>query len=233
MPDDINPEEEAHLGPAAATKLTRTKQKWAREGKFLTGRTARPEEDRLPPGQHLVRDWPVLDLGLQPDIPQDRWTLDVAGLVERPTRLDFAALGALPRSRIKSDIHCVTSWSRYDNAWEGLSTADLLVHVMPREEARFVLLQSYDGYTTNMAIEDFASEDALLADSWEGAPLSREHGGPVRLVVPHLYFWKSAKWLKGIVFAAEDERGFWEVRGYHNHADPWLEERYSDGEDQS
>jgi DMSO/TMAO reductase YedYZ molybdopterin-dependent catalytic subunit len=233
MPDEINRDQGAHLGPAAATKLTRTKEKWAREGKFLTGRKARPDEDRLPPGQHLVRDWPVLDLGLQPDIPRDRWTLDVGGLVDRPVRLDFAALGALPRSRVTSDIHCVTSWSRYDNSWEGLSTADLLAYVTPGEETRFVVLQSYDGYTTNLSVEDFASEDALLADSWEGAPLSREHGGPVRLVVPHLYFWKSAKWLKGIVFAAEDERGFWEVRGYHNHADPWLEERYSDGEDQS
>ena len=132
-----------------------------------------------------------------------------------------------------SDIHCVTSWSRYDNAWDGLSTRDLLAEVMPSDEARFVRLLSYDGYTTNLAIEDFASEDALLAISWQGRPLTREHGGPVRLVVPHLYFWKSAKWLKEIVFAAEDERGFWEVRGYHNHADPWLEERYSDQEDQS
>jgi DMSO/TMAO reductase YedYZ molybdopterin-dependent catalytic subunit len=233
MPDEINRQDEAHPGPAGATKLTRTKQKWAREGKFLTGRKARPEEDRLPPGQHLVRDWPVLDLGLQPDIARDRWAIDVGGLVEHPARLEFDALSSLPQSRVTSDIHCVTSWSRYDNAWEGLSTADLLDHVMPREEARFVRLHSYDGYTTNMAIADFASEDALLAHSWEGVPLSREHGGPVRLIVPHLYFWKSAKWLKGIVFAADDERGFWEVRGYHNHADPWLEERYSDREDQS
>jgi DMSO/TMAO reductase YedYZ molybdopterin-dependent catalytic subunit len=233
MPDEIEGKDEAQGLPAGPTKLTRTKEKWAREGKFLTGRRARPEEDRLPPGQHLVRDWPVLDLGLQPDIPKDRWRLDVGGLVERPAELDVASFSALPRSRLTSDIHCVTSWSRYDNAWEGLSTADLLAHVVPSGEARFVQLLSYDGYTTNMGLEDFAAEDALLADGWEGAPLSREHGGPVRLVVPHLYFWKSAKWLKGIVFAADDERGFWEVRGYHNHADPWREERYSDDEDQS
>ena len=230
MADEANA---GSVGPAGPTKLTRTKQKWALEGRFLTGRTTRPEEQRLPPGQHLVKDWPVLDLGLQPDIPRERWTLDVGGLVAHPATLDFEALSARPRSQIMSDIHCVTSWSRYDNAWDGLSTRDLLAEVMPSDEARFVRLLSYDGYTTNLAIEDFASEDALLAISWQGRPLTREHGGPVRLVVPHLYFWKSAKWLKEIVFAAEDERGFWEVRGYHNHADPWLEERYSDQEDQS
>src|SRR5829696_5766144 len=138
MPDETNRDDEAHLGLAGGTKLTRTKQKWAREGKFLTGRKAPPEEDRLPPGQHLVRDWPVLDLGLQPDIPRDRWALDVGGLVERPAHLDFASLSALPQSMVTSDIHCVTSWSRYDNSWDGLSTADLLAYVMPREEARFV-----------------------------------------------------------------------------------------------
>jgi DMSO/TMAO reductase YedYZ molybdopterin-dependent catalytic subunit len=121
----------------------------------------------------------------------------------------------------------VTTWSRYDNRWEGLATRDLLMACRPREEARFVVLHSHDGYTTNLALEDFAAEDALLAHSWSDEPLEQEHGGPVRLVVPHLYFWKSAKWLQSIEFLAADAPGYWEVRGYHNRGDPWKEERYS------
>lgn len=214
----------------ADTKLTTTKQRWAREGRFLTGKAARPEEDRLPPGQHLVRDWPVLDLGIQPHIPTRVWKLDVFGLVENPVVLDWDAFMALPQTSEVTDIHCVTTWSRYDNGWEGVLVRDLLDMVMPKPEAHFVVLHSRDGYTTNLAMEDFAAEDAILAHSWQGAPLTREHGGPMRLVVPHLYFWKSAKWLQRIEFIAADRRGFWEERGYHNHADPWREERYSDDE---
>jgi DMSO/TMAO reductase YedYZ molybdopterin-dependent catalytic subunit len=227
MADDSAPHDE-DLPPDS--KLTTTKQKWAREGKFLTGKVTRPEEDRLPPGQHLVRDWPVLDLGIQPNIPTRIWKLDVFGLVENPVVLDWDAFLALPQAREVTDIHCVTTWSRYDNGWEGVRVRDLLDAVMPKPEAHFVVLYSRDGYTTNLALEDFAAEDAILAHSWEGAPLTREHGGPMRLVVPHLYFWKSAKWLQRIEFIAADRRGFWEERGYHNHADPWKEERYSDDE---
>lgn len=212
----------------ADTKLTRTKQLWAKQGKFITGRTERPEGERLPPGQHLVRDWPVLDLGLQPDIAPERWTLDVDGLVETPAHWTFSGLRQLPQSRFVSDIHCVTTWSRYDNAWDGVATRDLLAMVGPKDEARHVVMHSYDGYTTNVSLEDFGSADALLATHWEGRPISREHGGPVRLVIPKLYFWKSAKWIKRIELVAEDRPGFWEVRGYNNHADPWLEERYSE-----
>ena len=210
------------------SKLTRTKQRWAREGRFLTGRHARAETERLPPGQHLVRDWPVLDLGMQPDIARDAWRLDVVGEVAAPLHLDWAGFMALPQRREVSDIHCVTSWSRYDNAWDGVLTRDILARAAPKSSARFVALSSYDGYTTNVALEDFAAEDALLAHGWEGRPLTLEHGGPVRLVIPHLYFWKSAKWLKRVAFLAADEPGYWEVNGYHNHADPWTEERYSD-----
>ncbi len=121
----------------------------------------------------------------------------------------------------------MTTWSRYDNHWEGLSTRDLLDACQPRDEGRHVVLHSHDGYTTNLALDDFAAEDALLAHSWSGMPLEQEHGGPVRLVVPHLYFWKSAKWLQSIEFLAEDAPGYWEVRGYHNRGDPWTEQRYS------
>jgi DMSO/TMAO reductase YedYZ molybdopterin-dependent catalytic subunit len=210
------------------TKLTRTKQRWAEAGKFLTGRSARPDSERLPPGQHLVRDWPILDLGLQPEISRDQWRLTIGGSVENPVALDWAAFQALPQSERVTDIHCVTTWSRYDNRWSGVSTADLLDHVRPTEAARFVVLRSGDGYTTNLALADFAAPDAMLVHAWDGRPLPQEHGGPVRLVVPHLYFWKSAKWLTGIEFAGEDHPGFWEVRGYHNRGDPWAEERYSD-----
>jgi DMSO/TMAO reductase YedYZ molybdopterin-dependent catalytic subunit len=213
--------------PPPDSKLTRRKQHWAREGRFLTGKTSRPEEQRLPPGQHLTRDWPTLDLGLTPNISRERWRLDVYGAVEHPIFWDFAQFTAQPQTQFTSDIHCVTTWSRYDNQFEGLATRDLLMACQPRDEARFVVLHSHDGYTTNLALEDFAAEDALLAHSWSGNPLEQEHGGPVRLVVPHLYFWKSAKWLQSIEFLAEDAPGYWEVRGYHNRGDPWLEQRYS------
>jgi DMSO/TMAO reductase YedYZ molybdopterin-dependent catalytic subunit len=209
------------------SKLTRTKEKWAREGRFLTGKIARPEDQRLPPGQHLTKDWPVLDLGVVPPMSRERWRLDVYGAVETPVFWTFAEFVAQKQARFTSDIHCVTTWSRYDNEWEGLATRELLAACQPREDARFVVLHCYDGYTTNLALEDFAAEDALLAQSWSGQPLTEEHGGPVRLVVPHLYFWKSAKWLQAIEFLTEDAPGFWEVRGYHNRGDPWAEQRYS------
>ncbi|MHC4048771.1 sulfite oxidase-like oxidoreductase [Bradyrhizobium sp. 25ACV] len=210
------------------SKLTRTKEKWAREGRFLTGKITRPEDQRLPPGQHLTKDWPVLDLGVVPPVSRERWRLDVYGAIETPVFWTFAEFIAQKQARFTSDIHCVTTWSRYDNEWEGLATRELLAACQPREDARFVTLHSHDGYTTNLALEDFAAEDALLAHSWSGQPLTEEHGGPVRLVVPHLYFWKSAKWLQAIEFLTEDAPGFWEVRGYHNRGDPWAEQRYSD-----
>ena len=175
------------------SKLTRTKEKWAREGRFLTGKITRPEDQRLPPGQHLTKDWPVLDLGVVPPVSRERWRLDVYGAIENPVFWTFAEFTAQKQAQFTSDIHCVTTWSRYDNEWEGLATRELLAACQPREDARFVVLHSYDGYTTNLALDDFAAEDALLAHSWSGQPLTEEHGGPVRLVVPHLYFWKSAK----------------------------------------
>ncbi|WP_375452122.1 sulfite oxidase-like oxidoreductase [uncultured Devosia sp.] len=209
------------------SKLTRTKQRWADEGRFITGRTSRPETERLPPGQHLVKNWPVLDLGIEPSIALPSWRLDIDGAVEAPVALNWAAFSGLPQVERISDIHCVTSWSRYDNHWTGVSTQDLAAHAGIRADARFAVLTSHDGYTTNLALADFLSDDALLAHSWEGQALSGEHGGPVRLVVPHLYLWKSAKWLRRIEFTTSDHKGFWEVRGYHNHGDPWLEQRYS------
>ena len=215
-------------GDDAPSKLTRTKQRWAQEGRFLTGQPTRPEAERLPPGQHLTADWPVLDLGQQPAIPRERWRLQVFGAVDQRVEWDWPAFQALPQTRTVSDIHCVTTWSRYDNQWDGVLTRDLLAAVAPRADAHFVVLHSYDGYATNLTLEDFAAEDAVLAHSWQGAPLTEAHGGPVRLVIPRLYFWKSAKWLNRIEFRTADKPGFWEVRGYHNRGDPWAEQRYSD-----
>ena len=213
--------------PPTDSKLTRSKRNWAQQGRFLTGRVSRPEAERLPPGQHLVRDWPVLDLGEHPAITRENWRLLIGGAVENPAVWEWTDFERQPQTRSLSDIHCVTSWSRYDNEWGGVTTRDLLAVVEPTPEAGFVLLHSYDGYTTNLTLGDFAAENALLAHSWQGQPLTRDHGGPVRLVVPHLYFWKSAKWLKRIEFLAEDHPGFWEVNGYHHRGDPWREQRYT------
>jgi DMSO/TMAO reductase YedYZ molybdopterin-dependent catalytic subunit len=212
--------------PPPDSKLTRSKQRWASEQKFLTGAVSRPEDERLPPGQHLVRDWPVLDLGRQPDVSHERWRLKIGGMVEHPVTLDWEAFMALPQTNLRTDIHCVTTWSRYDNDWSGVSTRDLLDLVMPRDEAAFVMLHGYDGYTTNVPLADFAAPDALVAHGWQGGPLTREHGSPARLVIPHLYFWKSAKWISGIELLGADKAGFWEVNGYHMRGDPWAEERY-------
>ena len=210
----------------ARPKLVESKERWAREGRLLTGRHARPGEERLPPGQRRVVDWPVLDLGIQPEVPLEQWRLAVDGLAEHPMEWDWAGFQALPQSRLVSDIHCVTQWSRYDNAWEGVSARDLLSLVRPRPEAKFIWFTSYDDYTTNLPLASFDDEDVLLAHSWSGKPIAREHGGPVRAVVPKLYFWKSAKWLRRITLLAEDKPGFWEMRGYHMNGDPWMEERY-------
>jgi len=214
-------------GNEPETKLTLSKRRWAGQGKFLTGLAANPEMERLPPGQHLVTNWPVLDLGQQPVIRKENWRLDIVGAVENPISLNWQAFEALPESTALSDIHCVTTWSRYDNHWSGVSTHDLLNLVMPEPDAAFVLLTSYDGYTTNLPLAGFASPDAILATHWEGSPITTEHGGPMRLVVPHLYFWKSAKWLNRIEFIKADTAGFWERNGYHMRGDPWREERYS------
>jgi DMSO/TMAO reductase YedYZ molybdopterin-dependent catalytic subunit len=214
--------------PPQDSKLTATKRKWADEGKFLTGRVSRPETDRLPPGQHLVKNWPVLDLGQQPSVATAQWKLEIRGLVHNPQTLDWATFQALPQTEMRSDIHCVTTWSRYDNDWKGVSTHDLLDLVDPTEEAYSVMLTSYDGYTTNLLLSDFAASDAIIVTTWEGKPLTEDHGGPVRLVVPHLYFWKSAKWLRRIEFLNHDFAGFWEENGYHMRGDPWKEERYSE-----
>ncbi len=222
MPED----EDVPLTGKVREKLVQSKQDWAREGRLLTGTTADPHAVRLPPGQRLVQDFPVLDLGVQPDVNPQNWRLRIEGLVAAPVRLTLDEFMAMPQAERLNDIHCVTQWSRYDNTWQGVPVRTLLEMARPKEEARFVSLTSYDGYTTNLAMADFARDENLFAHSWSGQPLERQHGGPVRLVVPHLYFWKSPKWVTRIELLREDRPGFWEVRGYHNRGDPWMEERY-------
>lgn len=208
-------------------KLIAAKEKWARDKRGLIPSAPSPSRPRLPPGQRETPDFPVLDLGDQPNLSTRDWNLSVGGMVANPIRWDWATFMAQPQTTITTDIHCVTSWSRYDNAWTGVSARHLLSVVRPKPEAKFLLFRSYDGYTTNLPLARFDDDDVLLAHSWQGKPLDRDHGGPVRAMVPKLYFWKSAKWLRHITFSDRDMPGFWEMRGYHNDGDPWKQERYS------
>jgi len=201
------------------------------EGKIrLAQRGAAPSKPsadaRRPPGQHLVTNFPVLDLGMRPEVKKESWRLHLFGLVAQEVMLDWDALLKLPQVKDVSDFHCVTRWSQLDMDWEGVSAREVVALVQPLDQAHFVTLHGADGYTTNLPLEALLDDDVLIAHSVHGKPLSAEHGGPVRLVVPKRYGWKSAKWLVGIEFHAEDRPGFWEVRGYHNEADPWKEERF-------
>ena len=184
-------------------------------------------DDRLPPGQHWAKEkFPVLDLGIRPEIPLEDWSLEIGGQIENPMRWDWEAFSELPRVETVSDFHCVTTWSVRDAAWGGVPFSELLARVRPRPEARFVLFTCYDGYTTNVPRESLASESALLADRLAGEALPVRHGGPVRVVIPQLFAWKSAKFVKAIEFLAEGAPGYWEKRGYSDTADPWREERF-------
>lgn len=195
--------------------------------RVISADTLRP--DRLPPGQRLTAKWPVLHYGQVPRVDVATWTFRITGLVSGERALNFQEFVSLPMVEVLSDIHCVTSWSRYDNLWEGVSTGTIKELVVLKPEARYVMVYGAGGFSTNLPLEDFFREDVLFALKHDGQPLSAEHGGPVRLVVPHLYFWKSAKWVTGIEFMAIDRPGFWEKAGYHMHGDPWQEERYSSG----
>ena len=219
-------EDDVTLTGSMKEKLIEAKQGWARDGRLLTGTTADPEQDRLPPGQRLVRDWPILDLGIEPDVTPQKFRLDLDGAVENRLSLNYDEYMALPFAESVSDMHCVTQWSRYDNHWKGISARTILEMVKPQKEAKFVIFHAVDGYTTNIRMDQFDQSDVFLVHEWEGKPISRAHGGPVRMLVPKLYLWKSAKWLRRIQFTINDHPGFWEQRGYHNNGDPWLEERY-------
>jgi DMSO/TMAO reductase YedYZ molybdopterin-dependent catalytic subunit len=204
------------------------KQQWAEKQKSR-GVTARSiaSPDRLPPGQKLTTGFPVLDLGVQPEIPLAEWRLKIAGLVEHPLDLTWDQLGALPQVEDVSDFHCVTTWSKYDCRWGGVAFTTLYELAQPRPEAKFVYFTGYDGYSTNVPLDQCLDDDVLVATRFEGGPVAREHGGPARVIIPKLYAWKGAKFVNGITFLAEDKLGFWEVRGYSNTADPWTEDRYA------
>jgi DMSO/TMAO reductase YedYZ molybdopterin-dependent catalytic subunit len=209
-------------------KLIAAKQRWAREGRLLTGKTDPAHKRRLPPGQRETQEWPLLDLGITPRVHKDDWQFSVGGAVEKPIRWNWRDFMAQPQLTVRCDIHCVTAWSRFDNDFTGVPFLHLLDQVRPRSDARFVMLRSFDDYTTNIPLADLLDEDVLLAHSWQNEPISAEHGGPMRLILPKLYLWKSAKWLRHITFMDKDAPGYWENRGYHRRGDPWLEERYGD-----
>jgi DMSO/TMAO reductase YedYZ molybdopterin-dependent catalytic subunit len=204
------------------------KQKWA-EKQVAGGFHARnvAATDRLPPGQKLTEGFPVLDLGIQPEISLDQWTLTLDGSVEHPQVLDWKAFNALPQVEDLSDFHCVTTWSKYDCRWGGVAFTTLYELARPSADARFVYFSSYDGYSTNVALEKCLDDDVLIATQFNGSPVPREHGGPARVIIPKLYAWKGAKFVQTITFLNRDKLGFWEVRGYSNTADPWKEERYA------
>src|SRR5690606_23203642 len=180
--------------------------------------------DRVPPGQHVTQDFPVLSAGPTPVVPPAAWDFQVRGAVGQPRRWSWAEFLALPHEDVTADIHCVTKWSKLDTRWSGVPVDVLLAEVEPR--GAFVTAFSDGGYTTNLPLADLVGGKAWLVDRYEGAALVPEHGGPARLLVPHRYFWKSAKWVRGLDLTPEDRPGFWERAGYHNDADPWLEQRY-------
>jgi len=183
-------------------------------------------QSRLPPGQRLTDKWPVLHYGKVPSVDKAKWRFTISGLVHKEKTLTYDEFTALPQVEVFSDIHCVTTWSRYNNTWEGVSTRAIRDISGIKPEAKYVMVLGEGGFTTNLPLEDFLAEDAVFALKHDGKALTAEHGGPVRLVVPRLYFWKSAKWVTGIELKDKNEPGFWEKAGYHMHGDPWLEERY-------
>jgi DMSO/TMAO reductase YedYZ molybdopterin-dependent catalytic subunit len=184
-------------------------------------------QDRVPPGQTLTTSFPVLHHGEVPHYrDMNQWNFRIFGLVEQEVKLSYAEFMALPRREFRNDIHCVTTWSRLDNVWEGVAVSTLLERVKIKPEAKYVMLHAEHGFTANLPLEDFMRDTSFLAIKHDGKLLTPEHGYPVRMVVPHLYFWKSAKWLRGIEFMATDKPGFWERNGYHIYGDPWLEQRY-------
>jgi DMSO/TMAO reductase YedYZ molybdopterin-dependent catalytic subunit len=185
------------------------------------------DEGRVPPGQRVTEKFPVLHYGSIPKFDPQTWDFKISGLVEEPLALSYDEFLALPKIRIVADIHCVTGWSKLDTVWEGVPFQEVVKLVQIKPEAKFVLVHCEQGFTTNLPLEILMDDDVLFAYRYDDAPLTPEHGYPLRLVVPKKYFWKSAKWVRGLEFMARDRLGFWEVRGYHNNADPWKEERYS------
>ena len=203
------------------------KERWAKKMAGHRSRVLKRSSERLPPGQHLTSGFPVLDLGIQPDVSVEEWSLELSGEVEEPIKLSWEEFSRLPRFEDVSDFHCVTTWSQFDMEWEGVAFFTVADLVKPRPEATHVFFKSYDGYSTNNPLDVCMDDDVLIAHKWNGQPLSKEHGGPARLIIPKRYAWKGAKFIREIVFLDRDILGFWEVRGYSNTADPWAEDRFA------
>lgn len=192
-----------------------------------SGPTNRHGMPKLPVGQIETKKWPVLDLGGPPTVSREDWRLRIDSAVEEPVTLSWADFNGLPQTEDVSDFHCVTTWSLMDSRWKGVQFATLAALVRPRPEATHVFISAYDGYTTNLPIEEALKDDVLLVHTWNGKPLPKEHGGPVRMITPQLYAWKGAKWIERIEFLTQNRLGFWEERGYSNTAHPWQDDRYS------
>jgi DMSO/TMAO reductase YedYZ molybdopterin-dependent catalytic subunit len=185
-------------------------------------------EGKLPPGQSLTLKWPVLHYGSVPRFDPATWDFRTYGLVDTPLRLTWGEFNALPRVQHTSDFHCVTRWSRFDNQWEGVAFREILKRTQPKLAARYVLVHAEQGFTANVPLADLDRDEVLLATHHDGQPLTPDHGYPLRLIVPHLYAWKSVKWIRGFEFLDHDTPGFWEQNGYHMYGDPWKEQRFSD-----
>ena len=185
-------------------------------------------EGRLPPGQSLTLKWPILHAGSVPRFDPAKWDFKILGLVEESVRLNWAELRALPQTMISSDFHCVTRWSRLDNRWKGVLFTDVMKLVQPKHGAAFALVFAEEGYTANVPLADLLRPEVIFTFEHEGEPLTADHGGPLRLIVPHLYAWKSVKWVRGFELLVHEQLGFWERNGYHAYGDPWKEQRYSE-----
>ena len=194
-------------------------------GKFFQ-KPGPEQQDRVPPGQHLAKGFPILTYGESPQVSLEAWEFRVWGLAA-PLTLHWADIMAMPQSNFTADFHCVTTWSKLDVQWTGVKVMDFMQHIQLDPQAAYLMEHCYGGYTTNIALDDFLREENFFAHTLFGEPLPIDHGGPLRLVVPHLYAWKSAKWVNGLEFLDHEELGFWERNGYHRRGEPWAEERYS------
>ncbi len=208
-------------------KAIQDKQKWEGQLPQGEGPPNRDGNPKTPPGQQVVESWPVLDLGVQPKIELEDWSLTISGLVKNPKMFSWKEFMAFPQVDDVSDFHCVTTWSRLDNNWRGVRFSDIANYCELLPEVKYVYIKAYDAYSTNLPLEEAMKYDVLLVHRWEGQPLTTEHGGPVRMIAPQLYAWKGAKWIGEIEFRDYDELGYWEQRGYSNTAEPWLNDRYS------
>lgn len=202
------------------------KERWARK---MAGqpRSQVRSENRLPPGQRQVANFPVLDLGIQPDVPLEKWELKIHGQVENPVTLTWNDFLALLQFKDVSDFHCVTTWSQFDMEFEGVAFFTIADLVKPKAAASHVYFKSFDGYSTNNPLDVCMDDDVMVAHKWNGKPIPKEHGGPARVIIPKRYAWKGAKWVREIIFLDRDLLGFWELRGYSNTADPWTEDRFA------